>query len=127
MVHADHLRPLRHLQVQLAQVEAEGAASDVQAVELTAQLKQARAEVQEATRAAEARQQAEAERRGRGGAGRGSGQHGGANEVPLAILVAVAWAGGPGIPWHVGRAIPRSGPCVRGTRQADPPERKHPR
>jgi hypothetical protein len=66
MVHADHLRPLRHLQVQLAQVEAEGAASDVQAVELTAQLKQARAEVQEAARAAEARQQAEAERRGRG-------------------------------------------------------------
>jgi hypothetical protein len=57
---ADALRDrVETLQVQLAQLEAEGAASDIQAAELTAQLKQARSEAQEAAAA-------EAARKGRG-------------------------------------------------------------
>jgi len=60
--------------LQLNQLEAEGAASDVQAAELTAQPKQARAD-------AEALRQAEAERRARG-AGRGSRRRGGRSEGP---------------------------------------------
>jgi hypothetical protein len=60
---ADALRDrLEVLQAQLNQLEVEGAASDVQAAELTAQLKQARVEAQ----AAEALRQAYAARRGRG-------------------------------------------------------------
>jgi predicted RNase H-like nuclease (RuvC/YqgF family) len=64
---ADALRDrLETLQAQVAQLEAEGAASDVQAAKLTSQLRQARAEVQEALQAADAQRQAEAERRGGG-------------------------------------------------------------
>jgi hypothetical protein len=54
------------LQAQLAQLETEGVASDVQAAELTAQLKQARAEAQESAHAAAELEQAEAARRARG-------------------------------------------------------------
>ena len=51
------------LQAQLAQLEGEGAASDVQVAELTGQLRQARQEAQDA---AEAARQTEAERRRKG-------------------------------------------------------------
>jgi hypothetical protein len=54
------------LQAQLVQLEAEGAVSDVHAAELTAQLRQVRAEALEVSQAAEALRQADAERRGRG-------------------------------------------------------------
>jgi hypothetical protein len=57
---------LADAQTQLAQLEAEGAASDVQAAELTAQLKQARAEAQGAAQDAAELRQAEAARQGRG-------------------------------------------------------------
>jgi hypothetical protein len=59
-------RGIAILQAQLAQLETEGVASDVQAAELTAQLKQARAEAQESAHAAAELEQAEAARRARG-------------------------------------------------------------
>ena len=64
---ADALRDrIEDLQGRLGQSEAEGAAADVQTAQLTAQLKQARAEAQAAAEAAADMRQADDERQGRG-------------------------------------------------------------